>query len=731
MRKNAKGNRSFKVDARALLSLGRESIKDNTTALVELVKNSYDADASNVDVEIFGDRKVGQIRVADDGIGMSSNDINTRWLRIGFSEKRINKVSEKGRRETGEKGIGRLSADRLGAFLELRSRKASGDVVGIGVNWDEFDVDGAEIGSVRIQELDDATPNLPSHGATSTSGTEIRISKLRQGWSADDLKSLETELSTLVPPAVAKTDFAIWIRTSPEDRFRRVTSPFEGIAELQFDGQFDARGSLAYTITARPERPGAQRVLVEDEQIAYSKLLPNNKARHGIGPVKVQLSYFLRKGVDLGGFTVSQLRDYLDTYGGVRVYRDRIRVKPYGDPNHAEGDWLGLAERKVRNPAGAARSEFRIAANQLTGAVYIGRDINPRLTDSAAREGLVHGEAYAALKRAVFGCISLLEGAYHRRFVERKEKDGISEPALPLIVGLIKSSISELRKNLAAVHGGPASLQTAKLVRDSVEIVGTLVSQFSAAEREIEELADQATVYRGLATVGIASAVFGHETESALAQAKMSSSLALDAIANQPQDLRLCEKELGKAVEAIDKVAVWGQFALSRVKKDKRRRTKLDVSRILTRLIADMRPLFQASSIQFDHKVEPDLILRGFAMDIEALVINLLTNAYHAAGTARRDRRVSIVMSKGAADQREALLLRVNDSGPGIAKQYLDRIWAPLFSMKLDSSGKSVGTGLGLTIVRSITQDLGATVTVTPNGRLGGAEFEVVIPLGA
>lgn len=729
MPKSVKGNRSFKVDARALLSLGRESIKDNTTALVELVKNSYDADADNVDVELLGDRRTGLIRVADDGVGMSSRDINAKWLRIGFSEKRRKKVSAKGRRETGEKGIGRLSADRLGAMLELRSQKATGKPVAIAVNWDQFDVDGAEIGSVEIQELDDSTPVLPSHGKKAKSGTEIRISKLRQGWSPEDLKALETELSTLVPPAVAVKDFAIWIKTSSKEKFRRVASPFEGVAELHFDGQFDSRGKLSYTISARPRKQGDARVPVEHETIAYSKLLPGTTAKHSVGPVRVQLSYFLRAGVDLGGFSVSQLREYLDTYGGVRIYRDRIRVKPYGDPAHAEGDWLGLAERKVRNPAGAARSEFRIAANQLTGAVYIGRDVNPRLVDSAAREGLVHGEAFAGLKRAVFGCIALLEAAYHRRFVQKKEQESAKAPALPVMVGAIRSSISELKKNLVAVQDAPASPRTAKLIDDSVARAGVLFEQLSAAEKEIEELAGQATVYRGLATVGIASAVFGHETESALAQAKMSSSLALDAVAEDPQDLPLCEEELGKAVEAIEKVAVWGQFALSRVKKDKRKRTKLDISRIVTKLAGDIKPLFDASSIDFHPEVKPDLQLRGFAMDIEALVINLLTNAYHAAGTGRRGRRVEIALSKRSAAAETFLCLKVSDSGPGIAKQYLDRIWAPLFSMKLDSGGKSVGTGLGLTIVRSIAQDLGASINVTPNGRLGGAEFEVLIPM--
>jgi hypothetical protein len=112
----------FSVDARAMLTWGRESIKDHTTAVLELVKNSYDPGAAIVEVQIwtglFADG--GRHVVADDGVGMSSDDVEKYWLRLGYSAKREYKFTPRGRRRTGEKGIGRISADRLGAVLELR-----------------------------------------------------------------------------------------------------------------------------------------------------------------------------------------------------------------------------------------------------------------------------------------------------------------------------------------------------------------------------------------------------------------------------------------------------------------------------------------------------------------------------------------------------------------------------------------------------------------------------------
>src|SRR3954466_453638 len=114
---------SFSVDARAILNLGRESIRDHTTAVIELVKNSYDADATRVDVDLYvGNMNPARryIRIRDDGSGMSRDDIENKWLRIGYSAKRSKKISPIfGRRTTGEKGIGRISADRLGEELKL------------------------------------------------------------------------------------------------------------------------------------------------------------------------------------------------------------------------------------------------------------------------------------------------------------------------------------------------------------------------------------------------------------------------------------------------------------------------------------------------------------------------------------------------------------------------------------------------------------------------------------
>ena len=150
--------RKFSVDARAMLTWGRESIKDHTTAVLELVKNSYDASATIVEVEIRTRPSAdgeAHIRVSDDGIGMSADDVENNWLRLGYSAKRQEKFAEGNirRRRTGEKGVGRISADRLGSILELRSQARRHPPIGLRVDWSEFEKPGRNLDAVPIEEL--------------------------------------------------------------------------------------------------------------------------------------------------------------------------------------------------------------------------------------------------------------------------------------------------------------------------------------------------------------------------------------------------------------------------------------------------------------------------------------------------------------------------------------------------------------------------------------------------
>lgn len=254
----------FVVDARTLLTLGRDSIKDHLTAIIELVKNSYDADATLVEVHIeSGTPSDSYIRIADNGTGMTEEDIDDRWLRIGYSAKQGATLTQLSRRRTGEKGIGRISADRLGSRLLLRTKTQSTPPVALSVDWDRFNKSGNTLQTVEIDFYPESEIELPiGHSGASKSGTELIIRNLRQNWPKAEVEALREELSTLTPPFGGVKDFSITLTTNLSHAFSGIVqSPFWERAELRLELEL-ADDLITYSVSGQllpsPKRDSLQ-----------------------------------------------------------------------------------------------------------------------------------------------------------------------------------------------------------------------------------------------------------------------------------------------------------------------------------------------------------------------------------------------------------------------------------------------------------------------------------------
>ena len=731
----------FEVDARTVINLGRDSIKDNVTALIELVKNSYDADATVVEVEVMTAAASPYVRIADNGVGMTESELDRSWLRIGYSQKTKSKRSKRGRRKTGEKGIGRLSADRLGASLRLRSRARGETVVGLDVEWNRFDSPGMSLTLVPVDFVEDGSIQLPKESKT---GTELKISGLRQSWTLEELEDLHQELSILTSPFTKTDEFQIVLSTDVEGVVSGpVDSPFMETAEVHLMLAFDGK-SAKYSVSHRgsnvenseSQNIDDKNVLQNVGEIPWANIAseeirpPTAKARNPVlGPARVELLFYPRKSELLRGtgLSLGDLRSFLDRNAGVKIYRDGIRVRPYGDPLSSESDWLGLSDRKLRNPAGAGREDFRVGANQVVGAVFISRDENKDLTDSASREGLVHEEAFFQLRSLALYGISLLETEYHRLFVLTRESRAKNDQNPKEGVRNLGKVLKRLDVELGVVADEmPRKTRRAvSVAREHVESARVQIMETSAS---IEELVSQATVSRGLATIGIAAAVFGHETQSAIDQFIGANSTAGRLLELDPPEIQSATGEVAKAKKYAAQVAAWGSFALKRVGRDKRRRRKLHVERIVDQVVKDIRPVMVSAGIEIEFVAE-SVVGRVFAMDVEAIAVNLLTNAYAAVQLTSRRRRIRVEVSRWS--QGPGVEVLVGDSGPGVAKRMRDQIWSPLFTTRVDGRGRQVGTGLGLSIVNAIVQEAGGERIVEEDPKLGGALFRIRLAIGA
>lgn len=730
----------FSVDARTIMALGRDSIRDKTTAVLELVKNSYDAGANIVRIEIDNKSKefpTGRIRVTDNGCGMTETDVEEKWLRIGYSEKRTKKRSGK-RRRVGEKGIGRLSADRLGGHLAIRSQARSESPIGLTVAWSKFERSGTDIGQVPIDVIDNVAFEVPAqsdNGFSSaengerTTGTEILITKLRETWNKEDVADLHRELSILTPAFHSTVDFTIDIRTSVTSEWNgHVVSPFHHAAEIEATFVFDPEDNSINCEFTFPKDPKRNPKPFDEPWLEFVHLPPDEVQKIDIGDVEIRFFYFLRQGSSVKDLdiTLTELRAFLDNQAGIRVYRDAIRVVPYGDMKKSEGgDWLGLGDRKSRNPAGAGRADFRLAPNQLVGAVFLTRDRNPGLVDTSGREGLVHGRHFDQLKQLLMGCVMSLENQYRKLF-KSKSAAATERIAPRRVIQEFSVGLKKLRKGLDGIQ---ADLPT-KTRRDIDQVrdqIDTTVSDVADVEKSIEELASQATTYRGIASIGIAAATFGHETESSLTQFRTSIITAKTILDHGGEDSDALD-EIEKALSAAKRVSAWGQFAIRRIKPDKRTRKKQRIEKIIGQLIEELQPIFLASNIKLTSRLS-DIEGRCFPMDVESIVLNFLTNAYFFSKLSKRPRKVVATLKKKRHDGKDGFEIAVSDTGPGVAKKLRDEIWDPLVSSKVDTRGKQIGTGLGLSIVDDVVHESNGHREVGKDEKLLGARFSAWLPL--
>jgi len=388
----------FSTSARIAKLLGRESIANPIIALLELIKNSYDADATEVKIIFENIRSgAGKIRIIDNGIGMTFDDIKTKWMRAATDDKEREPLSKKlKRRKIGEKGIGRFAAERLAKRLILVS-KPEGSTEGycLVINWPDFEEANADFEKV---------PNkcYPSRKKKGEHGLEIFLEELNEKWNDESIKKLRQDISLIIPPAGQSQKFKVRIIS---DEFKEVSgeikSTFLKEADFVFSGRLEKDGTVQYELKT-----------IAGKEYKESDTLKE----FACGPLQFVLHFFYLGEtpylIEPGRPRNYQLRrSLLEDFGGIKLYRDNFRVKPFGD---AGNDWLGLDQERINNPGVFPGN------NQIFGYVKISKDKNPNIVDITTREGVVANPAFIDMVKFIKGSLKFF--SKKRAGIEGKAK---------------------------------------------------------------------------------------------------------------------------------------------------------------------------------------------------------------------------------------------------------------------------------------------------------------------
>lgn len=725
--------RALRPRARILRTLGEELISSETVAILELVKNAYDADAGYVLVRFEGPTREGEgiLTIEDNGHGMALRTVEGSWMEPATNNKKVAKKSQYlERRLLGEKGVGRFASARLASELELSTRTPQSSVETYAYfDWSQFDNEDLYLDQVLIlaeerSPLDlikgRSVPDSSPSGNTElrrdgSHGTILRMSKLKRDWSDKEMADLHRGLSRLVSPFDGQGDFKIFIQ-SPVQTAEHATelTPPEVIKYPHYKviGEVSAEGKYIFcaNVYASGESQKYEGWLSRSDNLPrLSMVSDKSEVEHQIkcGALSFQIFIWDRDQLDniqqKIGTGIRSIRKDLDAISGISIYRDGFRVLPYGEP---ENDWLKLDIRRVQNPT------MRLSNNQITGFVKIGADSNPLLKDQSNREGLDSNAAYVDLQDTLILALTEIEKL---RSAEKKKKrvheKGSSDEAL---FGGIDTSALKARLNQLGSD------------EETLALLDDVTNEWESKILRVKQVLAR---YHSLATLGQLVDKVIHDGRQPLSTIQGQASLALEATARASNagDVRPeCSKILGSLSERLTRVkdaAGLIDLVLKRIEplggRRKGRPSKVYLNEIIKSALSHFESDINSLGILVNTPDTDDLV-QVDALELQEVLINLVSNSvYWLQRTPRNQRRILIEYRRPTAG---ALEITFADSGPGIRKDDRSMIFDPYFSAKPD------GVGLGLVISGEIIKEYyDGSLELLDSGPLPGAVFLITL----
>ena len=501
---------SFKSRARLMPQIGDQLIKNESIALLELVKNAYDADAPDVRVEMMDvDKpKFGKIIVKDNGDGMNLEKIEDSWMEIGTDNKKNlleeyilnNKKSKLGRLPMGEKGIGRFGVHKLGNKITLITRMENQREVVVQIDWTVFEqFDYLEQVPITVIERE------PRFFVGKEKGTYIEITELKNSWTRGKLRDVYRAIMSLQSPFESIQSFNVEFETNHKEWIEGLLS----VEKIKNDALFFADVEIAnneivklnyefkpWKVLNKLEERQVIRKHIEmcrEEKEGSKKVLKDiNLSDYSIGKVRMKLMIFDLDNTILS-YGVSDkkgLKEYLKNNGGIAVYRDNIRIYEYGDSGN---DWLQLESKRINAPGTTLSSKITI------GAIYLDRQDSNGLIEKTNREGFVENEAFEEFRYAIICAIEKIQTLRNIDKDLLKKYYGPSGKAEPVL-----SSIEDLK------------IVVDKNIED-IKLRNVIQKSLRNIEIDYKNITD---VYIRSASAGLSLSVVIHEIEKIIAELK-------------------------------------------------------------------------------------------------------------------------------------------------------------------------------------------------------------------
>lgn len=708
------GSFVFRPRARLIKTIGEELISNDNVAITELVKNSYDAGSQIVEITFNGEvkekeysikkgrrtivskekyivSKDASIIILDEGYGMDFDTIQKAWMEpaTNYKKKAENKNIST-RKFTGEKGIGRFAAAKLSKQLELITKQFGKDEIVVKFNWNDFSDEESYLEDVKIDWVIRPAQEIKN------CGTILKLIDLNEDWNETKISELRVALSRLLNPIVPTEDFLISICLPSV-----FGDSLSGLIERP-----ETLNRPNYYIKGSVSKDGRPKDIVfyskikgEEENLTLSETLFNANKPYCVGSFAFDFKIWNRDSESINALEsemasetnsiVRNAKNDLDDLCGISIYRDNVRVLPYGNHNN---DWVRLDIRRVNNPT------LRLSNNQIVGYVSIGLESNPLLKDQSNREGIVESQAFEDLK----DCIKIiLNEVEQRRYDERpRENEKKEGKKTSLFEGLSLTSLSERIK-----ESQPNQKEILNLINQKNEEIKETVSK-------IQEVISR---YRRLSTLGSLVDPIIHDGNNYLNKINLKTIAILDEIRKDNSDI---SKIIGKTKEIQGVREKFAQL-FKRIEPFGGRKRGRPHSIVVEEVVKNQfllnsedlskKNIFHKVS-ETQHKVTID------ESELSIVLMNLIQNSIYWLSTIDVERWIIVNVEY----EQDGLAVIVSDNGPGIKIGSEENIFEPYYSTKPD------GIGLGLAIAGEIMAEYDGELSLLKDSILGGASFKLL-----
>ncbi|MDX2306419.1 MAG: ATP-binding protein [Microscillaceae bacterium] len=746
----------FKVSARAARLIGRENVANAEGAIIELIKNTYDADASTA-ILVFN-IKSDCMYIIDDGEGMTEQIIKDHWMVVGTDHKQYDFKTDKGRIKTGAKGIGRFALDRLGQECLMLTKTEKEVGIMWKVNWEKFEEKNKTINEVtaELNIIEDLTLKeeiikiltpfeLPSNILDNWNynrGTFIKISGLRDIWEDKEINQLYTNLELLIPPKEEKTfdiflfntlhpknygkvqaticddyDYKLFARITEDKKVTIVINrnelKIEDLEKLDF---FSSKISKNNQFNPETFKNSFLEIETTVNQLLPGfKDIDENNNLEKIGSFDFTF-YFMKRGGDTKNieaypfkfFNPRDRKNWLDKFGGIKIFRDDFRVRPYGEIKGNAFDWLDLGSRSASSPT-VTRRGYKVRPQQVYGVINISRIDNINFEDKSSREGLQENSVFLTFKELIIAIIEVFEKDRNQIMMSLKEIYDKKNPKRSILNQA--DEIIESVKQHNPTNGQITNYQQ----KDG----NTLISAIEIYKEELDELEEEQKILRILAATGLIITSFTHEFKS-LSRLIGSRNVELKTLI---QDLIKSEQVehlpdyrnpfvlLEDIKKQDERLKYWLDFSIEAVRKDKRTRKLINLIDYFNSFKNTWKGILseRCTKIVIDNNHLEDIHFKAFEIDLDAIFNNLVANSIDAF--SRRDapnsREIKISLSL-----EENIDIIYEDSGPGLSTDipHPEIIFDLFFTTKRDKHGQKVGTGLGMWIVKSTLEEYNGSI---------------------